>query len=70
MYTYCTIQFVDDQTTCEAIIKEDDNLDKYDELIFFYGYSKEQLEDACRTGEVLEDEWRVLSVDGEADELY
>lgn len=69
MYTYCTIQFIDDGTIYEVIIKAYDSEDEYDELIFFYGLSKERLENACSSGEIFENEWRVLSVDGVTDKL-
>lgn len=68
-YTHCTIQFVDDGTTEDVTIADydydenDENQRIIDNKIFFYGLSPDRLQDAYANGEVLEGEWRVLSVD-------
>ena len=70
MYTYCTIQFVDDGTTLDVIIKSFDDEDEYDELIFFYGLSANKLRTACENKQVIEGEWIVLSVGESFDYLF
>ena len=70
MYTYCTIQWVDDDEVWEdQVIKAKDDFDpndahslKYDPLIFFYGLSRDELLCACQHDTVIEGEWRVLEV--------
>ena len=67
MYTYCRIQFIDDESEMDVIIKGNDSVEENeadDEKIFFYGLTEKDLRKACETGEVLEGEWKVLSVDG------
>ena len=75
MYTECIIKFVDSGEEMYAVIKEDNKFDeKYDELIFFYGLSKEALEEAAKDGVALEGEWVVQevlsSIDSFDDEFY
>ena len=75
MYTECIIKFVDSSEEMYAVIKEDNKFDeKYDELIFFYGLSKEALEEAAKDGVALEGEWVVQevlgSIDSFDDEFY
>lgn len=65
MYTHCVIQFIDDQTTWDVIIKATDAVEENeydDEQIFFYGMSRDELLKAWETGEVCEGEWVVLEV--------
>lgn len=71
MYTYCTIQWVDDGTVWEnVVIKSDEEvINEIDDEIFFYGISPERLKQFCKDGTVVEDEWVVLSVDGTYDVL-
>ena len=71
MYTECTIQFVDDGEIWEnQIIKAYDSDDDADELIFFYGLSRLDLEAACESGEAICGEWKVLSVGATYDKIY
>ena len=69
MYTDCTIQFIDDESPLDVTIKAYDSLGEEDWKIFFYGLSRDELLEACRTGEIIEGEWKVLSVGETYDEL-
>lgn len=72
MYTHCVIQFIDDKTTWDVIIKATDAVEENeydDEQIFFYGMSRDELLKACETGEVCEGEWVVLAVGDTYDSL-
>lgn len=75
-YTYATIQFGDDGTIYENQIFCADEFDEtnpqdleYDDEVFFYGMTREDLLSACKTGEIREGEWRVLSVGDSFDRL-
>lgn len=70
MYTYCTIQFIDDNTTQDVIIKANEDFDIADEEIFFYGMTREELLTACENGDICEGEWRVIAVAETLDEIY
>ena len=61
-YTECTIQFIDDGTELDVIIKESCDAGDNDDMIFFYGLSRDELLDACESGVVCEGEWKVISV--------
>lgn len=69
MYTYCTIQWIDDLTTSEVIIKDDHTVDKDDDKIFFYGLSPEKIRRAMETEDVCEGEWKVIDIYGTFDQL-
>ena len=70
MYTKCTIQFADDGTIFEnQIIKTTDEIDEKDDLIFFYGMSRDKLIKARDEHTLCEDEWFVLSVGETYDNL-
>ena len=62
MFTICRIQFDDDKTEMEVVIKSNTEIEKNDDAIFFYGYSPIRLQTAAETGELLEGEWRVLEI--------
>lgn len=62
MYTYCTIQWIDDLTTYDVIIKSDHTIDERDDEIFFYGLSPDFIRWAMETGEVCEGEWKVVAI--------
>lgn len=69
MYTRCEIQWIDDLSVQNVVIKATDDFDVADEKIFFYGLTREDLIAACHSGEVLEKEWKVLSVGETFDEF-
>ena len=71
MYTQCSIQWVDDESIEENVIIKStlDVIESEDDQIFFYGLSPEFLKWAAETKEVIEGEWRVLSVNNIAKEL-
>lgn len=69
MYIACKVQFVDDDKSMDTIIKAEDTLDQYDDRIFFYGYTYEQLNDAMKKNKTLENEWRVLDIYGWSDDI-
>lgn len=62
MYTECTIQWVDDGSMMDVIIKANDSFDKNDDRIFFYGLSRQELLKLCKSGETCEGEWKVIAV--------
>ena len=63
MYTACLIRWEDSpKEEFEVIIKANDEIDERDDDIFFYGLSRQQLLDLCDTGELVNDEWRVIKV--------
>lgn len=70
MYTYCVIEWADDQTIEEVIIKANDEvLDEEDDSIFFYGMSREKLEQAMENHTCCENEWFVVDINETTDEL-
>lgn len=71
MYTSCNIQWIDDESVSENVIIKStlDVIESEDDQIFFYGLSPEFLKWAAETKEVIEGEWRVLSVNNIAKEL-
>ncbi len=63
LFTYCLVQFIDGGEPFEAIIKANEEVvPEEDDLIFFYGMSREELISACNAEEVCEGEWMVLEV--------
>jgi len=71
MYTSCNIQWVDDGSISENVIIKSslDVIESEDDQIFFYGLSPEFLKWAKETGEIIENEWRVVSVNDIAKKL-
>lgn len=71
MYTQCSIQWVDDESIEENVIVKSthDVIESEDDQIFFYGLSPEFLKWAAETGEIIEGEWRVVSVNNVSKEL-
>ena len=69
MYTYCTIQWIDDQSEMDIIIKASDELDDKDEYVFFYGVSPNILKWAMENGAILENEWKVISIIGVSNDI-
>ena len=68
MYTYVTIRFSDDSPV-ETIIKSDHTIDEHDDLIFFYGMSREDIIHAYVTGELCENEWQIVEVGETVDSI-
>lgn len=63
MYTFCLVQFIDGGEPFEAIIKANTEVGpEADDMIFFYGMSREELISACNAEKVCEGEWMVLEV--------
>lgn len=62
MYTFCTIRWIDDYTEEDVIIKATTELDFNDDLIFFYGYTPDELSAALADRSVLEGEWTVQEI--------
>lgn len=69
MYTHCRIQWLDDQSEVDVIIKSTDELDSCDDLIFFYGLSPEYLHQAMQDHTAVENEWRVIDITEVSDSL-
>lgn len=68
-YVECLIQWVDDLSEMEVIIKTDEEFDKFDDRIFFYGLSEEELCEGLFHGTIFEGEWRVLDILDHYDEI-
>ena len=65
MYIRCLIEWADDKSQEEVIIKEDDELiEELDDYIFFYGMSRVDLEYAKNNHELCEGEWYVIEIYG------
>lgn len=62
MYTYCRIQWFDDKSELDVIIKSDYEIDDQDERIFFYGISPEKIQYAYKCGLLLQGEWKVVDI--------
>ena len=70
MYIECLIQWTDEDEEEYVIIKDDEEVnEEYDDLIFFYGLSREELQKAMDEGTVLEDGWVVKDILGEFEEF-
>lgn len=70
MYTECTIQWVDDGSKMDVIIKADNSFEEKDDAIFFYGFDRTDLLAACENNETIEGEWKVISVGETYDKLW
>lgn len=64
MYIKCKIEYIDDNSQLEVIIKANQGYDsdEEDEQIFFYGYSLEDIEELAKSHAVVESEWRILEI--------
>lgn len=69
MYTYCTIQWLDDKSEIDVIIKSSEEVDEHDDQIFYYGLSPDFLRWAMSVNQTLEDEWRVIAIHSVSNEL-
>lgn len=73
MYTYCVIEWADDETIEEVIIKAFDDYDEdnpgNDDSIFFYGMSRDTLIECMENHTLCEGEWYVRNVLETVDEL-
>lgn len=62
-YIKCRIEYADDKSQLDVIIKADDEfLDDEDDAIFFYGLSLDNIQDAIRNETLVENEWKILKV--------
>lgn len=71
MYIKCLIEYADDETQMEVIIKTtNDYKDDYeDEKIFFYGLSENEIREDMKNGTLVENEWRILDILEVGDEV-
>lgn len=71
MYIKCRIEFVDDNSQSEVIIKASDEYldEKEDDYIFFYGLTENQIREMIDKKEVCEGEWKILEIIEVSDEL-
>jgi len=71
MYIKCRIEFVDDNSQSEVIIKANDEYldEKEDDCIFFYGLTENQIREIIDRKEVCEGEWKILEIIEVSDEL-
>ena len=70
-FTKCIIEYNDDKTQEEVIIKatNDYTSELEDEQIFFYGLSLEELQNAMENKTLIENEWRVIKIVESLEEL-
>lgn len=70
-FVKCIIEWNDDKSREEVIIKTTDDFttEDEDEKIFFYGLSLEQLESAIKNKTLIENEWRVIEIVESLEEL-
>lgn len=71
MYIKCRIEFVDDNSQSEVIIKANNEYldEKEDDYIFFYGLTENQIREIIDRKEVCEGEWKILEIIEVSDEL-
>ena len=62
MYFYVTIQWDDGSDPFETYIKWVSEPDEQDDLIFFYGLSRREIEEAIENQTLLQDGWRILNL--------
>ena len=62
MYFYVTVQWDDGSPPFETYIKWVNEVDEYDDLIFFYGLSRREIEEAIEKQTLLQDGWRILNL--------
>ena len=70
MYTHCTIMWADDKSEMDVIIKANDEvIEEEDDSIFFYGMSREELDNALENHICCEGEWYVVDIYETTEEL-
>ena len=71
MYIRCLIEYADDNTQMEVIIKTtNDYKDDYeDDKIFFYGLSENEIREDIKNGTLVENEWKILEILEVGDEI-
>jgi hypothetical protein len=71
MYIRCLIEYADDKTQMEVIIKTtNDYKDDYeDDKIFFYGLSENEIREDIKNGTLVENEWKILDILEDGDEI-
>ena len=71
MYIRCLIEYADDKTQMEVIIKTtNDYKDDYeDDKIFFYGLSENEIREDIKNGTLVENEWKILDILEVGDEI-
>lgn len=62
MYCRVLVKYIDEDEPFETLIKTNCEVDEYDDLIFFYGLSEEEVRNGVETGAVFEDEWQILEL--------
>lgn len=69
MYYRCKIRFTGEDRVDDVVIKRLDDFDEQDDKVFFYGLSREKIEDAVKNETLIEGEWQILELIEEFDEL-
>lgn len=71
MYIRCLIEYADDKTQMEVIIKTtNDYKDDYeDDKIFFYGLSENKIREDIKNETLVENEWKILDILEVGDEI-
>lgn len=64
MYIKCKIEYADDKTQMEVVIKttNDYKNDYEDEQIFFYGLSEKAIREFIKDETLVENEWKILEI--------
>lgn len=70
-YVKCIIEYDDDKTREEIIIKTTNGYksESEDEKIFFYGLSEKEIENAIKNKTLIENEWRIIKIVERLEEL-
>lgn len=71
MYIKCKIEYVDDGSQLEVIIKANNKvLESEDDYIFFYGLTENQIKGIIDKNEICEGEWKILEIMEVSDDLW
>ena len=70
-FVKCVIEYDDDKTQQEVIIKTTNDISNEieDEKIFFYGLSLKDLQNAMENKTLIENEWKVIKIIESLEEL-
>ncbi len=69
-YTRCEIEFIDDNTRQEVIIKSNDEyIEDVDDDVFFFGLDYTEIKDLYESNDVIEDEWKIIKIGDVSNEI-
>lgn len=69
-YTKCEIEFVDDDTRQEVVIKSNDEyIEDVDDDVFFFGLHYNTIVEFCKNGDIIENEWKIIKIGDVSNEI-